>query len=271
MKSIYISNDVMCNKDIGTYSAISYLSNSSCENVIFNVKQIGYVLYGKFNLGRYTLDSIKKSLSNLIEEELIIVVDEYSGEYVIENTFNIDGSVGKFTIITLDELRSIHGIDTNNINMIFKYFICLISTINTDKKCGWYTIDGLSDLTNMSKDTIMDYNKLLEDNKLIYVHRANATYKVDNMPRQVNNTYGRYADKKQIVASANEYISTIQAIESSNIDINSRSISKKYNDFVSGKYKGNPNELKQLCLQYNKKYKFVADVKLKDMSVFEAI
>ncbi|MGL5327895.1 MAG: hypothetical protein ACRDD7_01415 [Peptostreptococcaceae bacterium] len=269
MMKIYIGNDNIKINDLGVYCAISYLSNAASDEVLFSVKQIAYVLYGTMRVSRYKVDTIKKHISNLVDGGYVSMIEECSGEYIAKNTFVVDGINGKFTILSLTELRKIYS-SSGDTDKLLRYFIFLISTVNQDKKCGWYSVDAMSVLLNMHKTTILDYNTILENLDLIYIHRNKATIKDENGEyRRVNNTYGRIGDKATIDKYASEYAMSI-GICNNQININSRSVSKRYNDFVNGVFKGDVDELIMECRQYNKIYMRIGNgERVKDMSVFE--
>lgn len=267
---IYIENESIKIDDLGVYCAISYLSNSAATEVLFSTKQIAYVLYGTMDVGRYKMEYVKKHILNLIEDGYINVIQECKGEFVVENTFVVDGINGKFTTITLDELRKIYTANVDA-NMLLRYFIFLTSTINNDKKCGWYSIDAMVGVLGMHKSTILDYNVILEELGIIYIHRNKNTIKdMDGEYRRVGNTYGRVCDKTYIDKYANEYAMTLGVTGGNGVNINSRSVSKRYNDFVKGVFKGDVDELIEECNRYNKIYMKIGDGdKVKDMSVFD--
>lgn len=282
---IFIKNDViesnLSNDAFATYVAISCLSNVEMDYVLFNSRQIGYALYGKLALDKRKLDRIKKSISELILSECIEVIEEEKGDYIIKNKFTVDGSDGKFTIIQSEEVKAIMNIKKGDNESLLRYFTFIISTIHGEKKVGWWTIDQLREKLNIgSNNTIIAYNKLLEDAKLIYIHRPNITVNDEfGTPKRISNTYGRYGDRGRVINSSNEYINSLGVFngENNNVIVDGRSISAKYNAYVRGIKNGKEydikyvEELRLLCEQYNAYYEKFAGAKLKDMSVFDVI
>ena len=84
------------------------------------------------------------------------------------------------------------------------YYAILSSTINYKTKVGNSFISTLCDMTGLNKVTVVKYNKLLEDNKLIYmIHsstkgKPNYYGKIDDFDRVVKAAYkaGLYIPKE---------------------------------------------------------------------------
>ena len=95
--------------------------------------------------------------------------------------------------------------------------------------------------------------------KLLYVYRPKKR-RSDGTFQNVNNSYGRYADRDKVISSALEYIGTIEW-EDINSKIDRRAIKLRYNAYCNGakKYKNNPDlveNLMQECIEYNKSLEF---------------
>lgn len=71
------------------------------------------------------------------------------------------------------------------------YYAILMSTVNTKTKAGHNFISTLSGRTGLCKKTILRYNKILEDYKLIYMIHST----VKGQP----NYYGAYNDSPNII------------------------------------------------------------------------
>lgn len=137
------------------------------------------------------------------------------------------------------------------------FFINLVSNINNKTK-EWHMSqeEMLNHIYGIkSYSTLNSYLNLLEELKLIYVHRPNRR-KVDGTFHAVNNSYGRYRDKEKVVLEANKYLDTIET-QAISTNINRGAIRQRFNAFDkdSKKYKDNIDLVVQLykdCIAYNK-------------------
>ena len=132
-----------------------------------------------------------------------------------------------FVMITLKELRKIINLDNSATEKILIYFCYLISTLsNVDKaRVGDKSISCLATMFNSSKSTIIKYNKVLEDNGLIYISKSNKVA-VDNKGTILNgyaNFYSRPCDRS--VADASQR----QKEQQASISERSKTVTKNYN------------------------------------------
>ncbi len=135
-----------------------------------------------------------------------------------------------YTVITLEEVQRIMNIDTKKDNFaILRYFIVLISSICHDKgtydhfSCydahtdfvGFMTQDTLAGWCGTTKARIIEYNSILETEKIIYTyrHKQNKKDKETGQIMSFSNHYGRYEDKQWIIRFANEYVATFNLKE----------------------------------------------------------
>lgn len=135
------------------------------------------------------------------------------------------------------------------------YAVNLVGTINNQTKEWHMSQDEMAVSWRLSKRTVNAYLEQLEKMQLIYVYRHRKR-RADGTYQKINNSYGRYADKKAVITEALGYADTIECEEMSK-RIDRRSIKLRYNAFCDGakKYKDNPDAISDLyeeCLQYNK-------------------
>ena len=119
--------------------------------------------------------------------------------------------------------------------------------------------DGMVEIFGGSKTTVNSYLRQLEEMKLLYVYRPKKR-RSDGTFQNVNNSYGRYADRDKVISSALEYIGTSECEESKS-KIERRAIKLRYNAYCNGakKYKNNPDLVESLikeCIEYNKSLEF---------------
>lgn len=191
---------------------------------------IAYTLYGNRSYTKYTISHLKTACGKLESVGLIKKIDSYStNEFIIDmGNLHFEQNTEKgifYTVITLDEVHRIMNIDTKKDNFaILRYFIILISSICHDKGTydhssgcsehtdfvGFMTLDTLADWCGTTKARIIEYNSILETEKIIYTYRHKQNKK-DIETGQImsfSNHYGRYEDRQWIIQFANEYIAT---------------------------------------------------------------
>ncbi len=233
MKKLFLNNTVIKNASLSDYEIAVYVAFRSLydpqkelQYVTYN--SIVFELYNNLKISRRCMNHIKFALDSLIERGLIKKVDEFSTtEFIIDmSSLHFEQNTEKgifYTVITLEELHRIMNIDTKKDNFaILRYFIILISSICHDKGTydhsagcdahtdfvGFMTLDTLADWCGTTKARIIEYNSILEAEKIIYIYRHNQNRK-DKETGQImsfSNHYGRYEDKQWIIQFANEYV-----------------------------------------------------------------
>lgn len=118
--------------------------------------------------------------------------------------------------------------------------------------------DEMTECWQYGKGTVNKYLTELENLELIYVYRHKRR-KADGTYHKLNNSYGRFADKKEIIMAAGKYADSVECEKFYENNIDRRSIKLRYNAFCDGSKKyENMEEVKKLyadCLKYNKSIK----------------
>lgn len=277
MKKLFLNNTIirnlkLDNYEVAVYVALRSLFDSQLDSQVITYNSITYMLYGNKNYTKYTVNHIKNAFTSLESLGLIKKVDTYSTtEFIIDMSnlhFEQNTEKGVFyTIITLEEVHRIMNIKTMKDNFaILRYFIILISSICHDKGTydhmagcskytdfvGFMTLDTLSDWCGTTKARIIDYNAILEKEKMVYIyrHKQNKKDKETGQIMSFSNHYGRYEDKQWIIQFANEYVATFNLKETETLVKAEKSkVNKRYaaiynllvKDF--DKYIGNFSEL----------------------------
>jgi len=256
MKKLFLNNTVikdasLSDYEIAVYAALRslYVPQKELQDVTYN--SIAFELYNNVRISRRCMNHIKSALDSLIERGLIKKVDEFSTtEFIIDmSSLHFEQNTEKgifYTVITLGEVHRIMNIDTKKDNFaILRYFIILISSICHDKGTydhsagcdahtdfvGFMTLDTLADWCGTTKARIIEYNSILEAEKIIYIYRHNQNRK-DKETGQImsfSNHYGRYRDKQWIIQFANEYVATFNLKETETLVKAEKSkINKRY-------------------------------------------
>lgn len=253
---MFLNNDIIkdVNLDeyeIAVYVALRSLYDSQKELQYITYYSVAFELCNNLDISRRCMNHIKSALASLVKKGFIKMIDSYSTtEFILDMSnlyFEQNAEKGIFyTVITLEEVHRIMNIDTKKDNFaILRYFIVLISSICHDKgtydHCAGYSshtdfvgfmaLDTLADWCGTTKARIIEYNSVLESEKIIYIYRHSQNKK-DKKTGQImsfSNHYGRYEDKQWIIQFANEYVATYNLKETETLVKAEKSkINKKY-------------------------------------------
>ena len=217
-----------------------------------------YELFGNCNYNRSDYKHIADGLSGLIENKLVSVVEKVtSSEWIIDLSGLVIETKKKgnehFTTITDEDLYFIMNYASENgkrgIDRLafVRYFINLIGSINfhqgiyldaagTKKTnfVGYMSQEYLYKLSGISKNTLIKFNDILENNEIIYFYHHNKNKQEDDGSyRAVTNHYGRYKDREAIIQFALQYE-------------NKKGIADKLTDAVSNRHKALANMYREL-------------------------
>lgn len=235
MKKLFLNNAVikdlhLDSYDIAVYVALRSLYDTQTDLQVISFNMIAYTLYGNRSYTRYTISHLKAAFEKLESVGFIKKIDSFSAaEFIVDmSSLYFEQNTGKgmfYTVITLEEVHRIINISTKKDNFsILRYFIILISSICHDKgtydhsDCygahtdfvGFMTLDTLANWCGTTKARIIEYNSILEAERIIYTYRHNQNKK-DKETGQImsfSNHYGRYEDRQWITQFANEYVAT---------------------------------------------------------------
>lgn len=218
-KTIFLKNEILENKEMSDYDIVVYVSLRNLyagygEEVLIDVDTILYDLYGDdfTKVGRKAKENFKKAIEHLGQLGIIeIVRDLLRGRYIINmnNLYFEVNAQNPFTTVIKEEIRKMSTLQTeenvDNLKLL-RYFIMIIRTVNGKDGVGFMSLDHLAKLTNISKKSVITYNKILENNEIIYIYHHDMIYSTGNdVISSLTNHYGRYRDKAKIKASAESY------------------------------------------------------------------
>lgn len=263
--NLFLSKNIDLNdKETVVMAILNGLYSNKNENLYISTNLLGYAITGRFlntknQKDRTITTGIKEGIDSLVERKIIEVVDCDRDNYILSSKgLSVNTEKENFVVIEQWEIQRIFEFG-NKPFCIFNFFATLVGTINNVTKEWHMSQDNMIEVFGGSKRTINDYLKQLEDMKLLYVYRPNKR-RSDGTFHNVNNSYGRYADRDKVISSALEYIGTIEC-EDINSKIDRRAIKLRYNAYCNGakKYQNNPDLIKSLikeCIDYNKSLKF---------------
>ena len=286
---------------LAAYCAIKTLLHSDEEKEICtNADILSYQLIKDTQPPRRFLQKIKTGYEELLEQGIINKVGTNSKYDVLDcsNLF-ITEDTDYFTIVTYEEILKILQINNVNNLILLKYFIFLMGTISSaidvyldpiQHKCrvvGNLTIDYISQLSGIGSRSIIEYNKILEKENLLYVYRQrDFIINEDNGEiTTLPNVYGRPVDKVYIdayAANQKKYKNSYKYVENNIKGANERRrLAQMYNQLRKGNdSKYSPETIQQIygyVLQENQKYQKVYKKtqdklclnKIRDIGVFE--
>lgn len=263
MQKIFISKgNYYDEQELAVIAILNWIHNKKYENVVTSIQSIAYFMCGRFpktgiRKDRTLMDNIRKGIKSLQEQNIISVLDQDGDNYVFSNKgLEVDTQNSYFVVIELWEMQKIFQNESKPF-AAFMLFFLLIGTINNTTKEWHMSQDEMTVAWGCGKGTVNKYLTELEKLELIYVYRHKRR-KADGTYHKLNNSYGRFADKKEVIMAAGKYADSVECEEFyENID--RRSIKLKYNAFCDGAKKYEDiEEVEKLyadCLKYNKSIK----------------
>lgn len=286
---------------LAAYCAIkTLLYNDEQKEICTNADILSYQLIKNTQPPRRFLERIKTGYEELLEQGIINKVGTNSKYDVLDCTnLFITEDTDYFTIVAYDEILRIFQINNVNNLILLKYFIFLIGTISStidvyldpiQHKCrvvGNLTIDYISKLSGIGTTSIIEYNKILEKENLLYVYRQrDFIINEDNGDiTTLPNVYGRPVDKVYIdtyAVNQKKYKNSYKYVENNVKGVNERRrLAQMYNQLCKGKdSKYSAETIQQIygyVLQENQKYQKVYEKtqdkqclnKIRNVGIFE--
>jgi len=215
---IYRQN--LSSHSIAVYSILRMIMTKEQKTYYITSKMINYYLTENdtCKCNRRMLDYIGSGIAELIDNKIIAGRFKNGKDYILDlSNIILDTGVSHYIIINLEELQQIMNMNEGNKFKILRYFIYLTGTISStievwldahtfkSRVVSTLSIDFMVSKFGMSKGSIIDYNELLENANLIYIHRQE-DFIVDSNGalRSLENVYGRYKDKEYVIAYATD-------------------------------------------------------------------
>ena len=262
--------------------------------------QLTYYLTGEISQQRNRItDYIKCGINELEEKGVITKKKEFSKHYILDcSNLWIDTNSGSFTKIYFSEVQQIFKIKNINNFSLLRYFIFVIGTINYNITVylpngeykngivGNFTIDYLAEKVGISTRSAIEYNKILEKEKLLYISRQD-DFVIDkeNNIKRLNNIYGRACDFEYIDTFAQNQKKYNESYKYTNNNLtksnNKRRLAQMYQQLLKGRGKKYTNEQIREIYDYvineNKKYENMYEKdkcedyldKIRDIDIFE--
>lgn len=229
------------------------------------------------------VDYIKCGLNELIENNVISKLDEIQKHYILDcSNLWIDTEFNNYTILYFSEVQKIFQIENINNFLLLRYFIFLVGTISSkinvylengdykNRVVGNFTIDYLSELSGISERSIIEYNKTLEENGLLYVFRQQ-DFVIDreNNIKHLSNIYGRPCDieyVKTFATNQQKYYKSYRYVKNNVSKVNNnRRLAQMYQQLLKGRgtdyTNGEVLDIYNYVISENKKYECLYEKK----------
>lgn len=261
MKLFLIKNTEMNDKELALLAILNGMYCSKHDNKLTtSVSLIGYNMTGRFmnkseKRDRTILENIRDAIRSLSYNGIIEILDNCGDEYIFSNKgLEVDTSKEFFVVIDQEEIQTIFS-NANKPFNVFGFFTKIVGTINNVSKSYHMSQDQMVSSWGYGKETVVSYLNQLEEMKILYVHRPKKRYK-DGSFQNLNNSYGRYVDRKLVIEEASNYMAD-KDLEDISHNMDRTAIKLRYNAYCNGakKYQNNPElveHLRKECIAYNK-------------------
>lgn len=251
-----------CN-ELSIMAILNGLSSKKQDYLMISINQIAYAMTGRWidtrGKDRTLYNNIKNGIDSLSSKNKINIIDRNKDNFIISNEgLEVDTTKKHFVIVELWELQKVF-MESNKPFNVFTFFVYLIGSINNLTKEWHMSQDDMATYWGASKRTVNDYLDQLSDMRLIYIYKPKKRRK-DGTYQNINNSYGRYADKESIILEAQKYIDSIEC-EDAYEKLDRRSIKLRYKAYCNGakKYLDTPSLISKLlneCELYNKSLEY---------------
>ncbi|GEM_PF-1144274 len=296
LKNKILQDNNLSDNAICVYTALMNIYHFGQDNYYINYNLLAFQLFGNSNFTRYDVNNIKNGFNQLIDKNIISIVEELGKNEFMVNLpdFYVDKDKDYRLIAEGKDIETIFNLCNVNKFALLRYYLTLLSTVHfkttiefngkdINNFVGFMTQDYICELTNISKKVILNYNTLLEENKLIYIYRHNKKVLFDDGNiKTLGNQYGKYKNKEYIEHYAvyvyeDKHYSIINKDSDDNKIVKDnqigRSLSAKYNAMLNGKVY-DIETIKEIYFYIkanNEKYskdEYYKD-KIKDLSIFD--
>lgn len=245
-KSIY-TDENLTDYDVAMYCVIQpFYSLPFSDGAYVSMKMVKYVMYGGKVLNWKQKNEAEESIQRLIDRGV------FSGSCISDDVYSLERyELPKYyATIDYEDIKLILDSQNKSRYAVIRYLCALIGSFNNKIKIGGRTniigtqkISYYQHLLNINSRTIIRYNALLEELKVIYVAH------VSGKDGETQNIYGRYGDQDLV----DQYVG--KGGYSQSIANNHRAVSQKYNAFVKAGGKGYSDRerlrLYRACKSYN--------------------
>lgn len=226
-ESIFLQKEMVINKELTDEGILAYVSIMSYTNKC--MRPIEYLLYDglayevsdKIN-NKNIIIAIKEGIKNLVDIGFIKTLSKNDRGLLADvsslsfSTNKKDERFSYYLEVYREEILKIINGGMKFKTKVLRYFLCVISTINHSNSFGDMinqcnnvgntTIQSLAEMSQMSQEAVMSYNKWLEKTGLLFIQRSHnrLTNTSGVIIKQFVNVYGRPVDQSTITSFQNK-------------------------------------------------------------------
>lgn len=241
-QKVFLLNRIISDKTISDNGILVYCYLRAIQRTDINwyyisVNAMDYYFRQTYDIETRDKKKYVDGLNDLEQHGLIRKISgkKYEFEYDLQPLYFEPSKTNKenemwFSVVYSDELSAIMQINDTNMKSdgkssisrakVLRYFVNAVSTFMngqewsyelpdgtiTDGVIGFSSIEILADKSNISKDSVMAYNTILENAKLLYIFRAkDLIVNYDRTVTGITNTYGRYRYKDYVLQKGKEH------------------------------------------------------------------
>jgi hypothetical protein len=294
-----VTSSILSQYAVAAYCGLSLSTAKGIMKPYLSADQLMYYLSGNVAATKYTVQSLDTGIRELIENDIIFLdyENKKTKSYVLDcSNIWVDTSSDLYVAVTSDEMHKMMNVKNVSSFILLKYFIYIIGTINNnisvfldngDSKShvvGNLTIDYISKQSNISQRTVIEYNKILETEGLLYISRQDDfVLNGENQIRQLPNVYGRPEDKDYIDTFAKnqkQYNKSFKYVSKDIEKVNgNRRLAQMYNQlYRENKYSASQiQEVYEYVVSENRKYEKLYEQnnydslleKIRDIEIFK--
>lgn len=248
------SNIVLC---VG-FANMRLMSESTLYYPCITRQLLGYYAYAKNKLTQEQSEQVNKAITQMTKDGYLVNLRNNIFQI---NTEKIHKIAGAFVGFTKDDIPLLQK------PKLFHMLMCMLSTFAKDMnyKAGYMAQSYFADLLHVTLPTISARMQELEEAGYIKIYRSSYN---PLLKTRYTNLYCRVEDKDEIRQA---YVSTTYDNSDEKTTNFKRSVSARYNKFLTNPQAFTPEEIAQLhkdVIQYNKIIIGMPNAAPKDLSVF---
>ena len=200
-----VRDDTLSDEAFLVYVAIRAIQQG--RYVVTSLNQLYYKLVAdccsdKEQNNRKLREKVRRGFDELLDRGFIDIVHSALDQFTLECSKialyvkNAKKTKEVFVPLTLEEIRIIMNISNIQVEKLLRYFAILKSTINRNTHVGFTGTDKLAIWSNIARKTLYEFNKILENKRLIYiVHSKSFNSKKSGRLIMTHNYYSLYEYK----------------------------------------------------------------------------
>lgn len=173
---IFLSKEIISQSDLTTegilaYVAIRYICQEDVPLCINSDFLCSLLLdNNNYTENRKLKEKMNRGIQELVDKDFIVPLYTLNKNSFVANCnrMYLNTKEEKFIRLFITDIRSIMQMNNIQHDKILSYFICLVSSVNSRTHIGFTGFDTLAEQANIARQTTYRFNKLLEENNIVY-------------------------------------------------------------------------------------------------------